>query len=226
MKDIKSIKQRTKSWWKQNLANFITVVGLFLTILFIYLCLYRPEMLWLIAVLTIPIGASDYIDGKAAKKYGESLLGSILDRKRDRIFIFPSLIILAWHHRWKLEQLPLVLVYVEKTLIILTIILEIVVLLTFFVGIILKSIEIVFYNQEKEGLDLHPNKAGKDSIFCGFAVIMIWIWSLTIEKYSGLPVLYALTPLLTYGLIRMIWKRMQSLQEYWERVFPKNNKAQ
>ncbi|KPJ54844.1 hypothetical protein AMJ47_03295 [Parcubacteria bacterium DG_72] len=219
---MKDIKERTKSWWKLNLANFITVVGLFLTIVFIYLCLYHPEMLWLIAALIIPIEASDYIDGKIARRYGESLLGSILDRKRDRVFIFPSLIILAWHHRWKLEQLPTALVYAGKILIIITIILEVITLLTFFVGVVLKSIEIVFYNQKKEKLDLGPNEAGRDSIYCGFAVITVWIWSLTIEKYSGLPVIYFSTPLLAYGLGRMIWKRILSLHGYWERVFPKN----
>lgn len=226
MKDIQEIKKRTKSWWLANLANVITVTGLALTIVFLYLCLYRPDMLWLIAPLTIPIAASDYYDGKAAKRFGESLLGSILDRKRDRVFIFPSLIILAWHHRWKLEQLPAVLVYVGKFLIIIALMLEVVVLFTFFVGIILKSIEAVFYSQKKEKLNLNPNWAGKDSIYCGFAVVMIWIWSLTIQKYTDLPILLLFTPLLGYGLGRMIWRRIQSLHNYCERVFPKNNKAQ
>lgn len=88
-----------KNKYFKMLPNILTIARLFLTILFIILCL-NTEMYLTIILDFLLICVSDIVDGKIARYFNAvTLLGSILDVFADSFFIFSSLSILCYKEK-------------------------------------------------------------------------------------------------------------------------------
>jgi cardiolipin synthase len=78
-----------------TVPNALSVVRLAGIPLFLYLVLGPHEDGWAIVVLMVA-GATDYLDGKIARRYGQfSRLGQLLDPAADRLYILATLLALV-----------------------------------------------------------------------------------------------------------------------------------
>ncbi len=90
------MKEWLKNWLFQNLANLITTARLIFSVWLVILAIYSQQ-LFLMFILVILCGITDYADGSVARRYGiESKTGGFLDRMADKIFICPTILILIW----------------------------------------------------------------------------------------------------------------------------------
>jgi phosphatidylglycerophosphate synthase len=198
-----------------NLANLITVLGLASSIAFLITVLFYRNELLLSAIFGTIAGISDLLDGWIARKLDiASPIGRFLDQSRDRIFIFPSMIILAWHHRWKMFSIPLPALIIAQACIAVILILELAIALIWIKGIKL-------YWQGKP-MDFAPNKWGKRKMFTGFLIVIVWVWSLVIEQYLDADVLKFSCLSIIAGMGLMMWFSYESLRDYYKRIEPKN----
>ena len=197
---------------KENLANVITIIGLVAAIWLLVMAINNPEQLLSIFLLAGIVSISDFIDGRLARKFNASTeFGSILDRIRDRMFVYPSLIILTWHHRWKLTDLPFQTITgtLTKAAIIGILIMEILLFIACCIGII--------WYLGGTKISLSPNKWGSKKTFSGFLVVLIWLFSLMVEKYFGFSLIKISIFVIDLGLILMIYWGYKSLLEYCKR---------
>jgi len=100
-----------RGWFLRNLANTITIFGILLcAILTGVVCFYPERTDWILELLS-GIFATDYLDGKTARRFGESRLGAALDRIRDKHAIFNVLIFLIRdgrvHISYKMVSVPM-----------------------------------------------------------------------------------------------------------------------
>lgn len=212
IKKICLISDKLKKWPRQNLANFITAFGLLMTSWYLATVYYHPERLKQIFFSGLSIGLTDYFDGKIARRFGaESMLGSIIDRIRDLVFIYPSLFILVWRYRWESMSLPFSNVTIPFTKGVMFVIfgLEGFLLFIFFAGSIL--------NLRGRKIDLLPNKWGQKKMYCSFVVVLVWLLSLAVEKDLGLPLIYCSIWVIYLGFGLMLYWRVRSLENYWQR---------
>ncbi len=166
---------KNNDWLFKNLANMLTVIGLLMAVWLLIVAISNPEQLWLMLLLTVLIGLTDFFDGKLAKRLQiESTLGKALDRLRDKIFICPVLVILAWRYL-PLQNLSVVFNTFTIALISLIILIECLLFSALIFGI-------------TKNLDIASNKFGKAKMFCEFILILIWLIILNIEKYFSIPV--------------------------------------
>jgi len=206
---MKDIKQRTKSWYKQNRANFITIAGLITSSWLLFEIIFNPQKLGKITILYFLSGISDFLDGKVAKWLKiESPFGSIADQFRDKILFCPSQIILIIQYYEKFHPSFFALMFVFAAL----------ELLTFFGGIV----GIFWHIKGFKEIEIESSKWGRKKTFAGFIVgllIIIYIYfSAQIIKIPALGVAY-------FGLVLIIYWSLKNLAEYKNRVWP-NNKAQ
>jgi len=201
---MKDLKQRSKNWWNQNLANIVTVIGLISSALFLIAVIIEPKNLFKITLFAFIAGISDFVDGPIARHLKtESVVGSYLDRIRDRIFVYPAIIVLGWYYRNEiifpefLFALLLALTFYE--------------VLIFRIG----TIGFWWYLRGKD-IDLKVNDSGKKKIFAGFSVVFVWIISLNLIAL-GLPALKFSTWLIYLGLFLMIYWSHVSWQDYAHR---------
>lgn len=196
---------------KENLANIITFIGFVDAFALLVIAIYNnPELLWLIDFLFVMGCLTDLIDGPIARKLKiETLIGSLLDRLRDRALIYPTLAVLIWHHRWNFTNLVLTAQVLTIVFVVIIIGLEILLLIACSVGVIW------FLGGAK--IDLQPNKWGRKKAFSSFIVVLIWLFSLTIEKYQGFPMIKYSIFVIDLGLILMIYWAYKSLEEYCKR---------
>lgn len=193
-----------RSWWKENLANVITVVGLVSSVYFIWIVWMEPKNLLKISISAIIAGITDFVDGPVARKFkSESIFGSYMDRARDRLFIYPGIIILGWQYKEK--------ILVPEILVCLLVSLALFEILIFCIGVIG-----LLWHIKGEDLDLSPNKYGKRKIFTGFMIIFIWIASLNIESLGISFLVYSIW-LIYSGLALMIYWSYISSKEYMNR---------
>jgi phosphatidylglycerophosphate synthase len=215
MKDIQEIKQRTKSWWRQNTANIITVAGLITSSWLLFEIIFRPKELARITVLYLLSGITDFLDGKMARWLKvESPLGSIADQFRDKVLFCPSQIILVIQY-WKMFQISIFALMA---------VIGILETITFAGGVI----GIFWHIKGFKTIAINSSNWGRKKTFAGFIVgllIIIYIYpfsfSAGIVKTPALAVAYL-------GLVLMIYWSLKSLAEYKARVWPngQNNKAQ
>jgi len=200
---IQKMKDKTKNWYKQNLANFISFIKIVASFLFFYELLYGKNILGTIIYGSIA-ALADLIDGPAARWLKiESVFGSYLDRIGDRIFIYPTLVILGWQHKNEIIFPGLFFALICS--------------LAFF-EILLSRVGITGLLWHAKGLkvNLEPNKAGKKKIFTGFILVFIWIASLWL-KSIGLPVLKYSIYLIYLGLVLMVYWACISWRQYTAR---------
>jgi len=193
-----------REWFFQNLANMVTILGFLATIWLLVIAINNPEELWLIMLLAGIVGLSDLIDGIVARKLKiTSSYGAALDRLRDKIFVAPILIILTWHHAWKLTNLPSILTTLTTALVIALVTMEIFLFIAWWTGLFTKLI-------------LTANKWGKRKMFCEFLAVIFWLISLTIEKYSNFSVIRFSIYLIDLILTVTVFLAAKSLEGYYQ----------
>ena len=198
-----------KRWFFQNMANAITVFGLIGTFWLLVIIISNPEQLWLILILAGLISLTDLIDGSVARRLEiKSNFGSALDRLRDKIFICPLLIILAWHYPESLGTASIVVNTLTKALIVVIVLLESLLLTIWLIGIIKK-------------LDVGSNKYGQAKMFCEFLVVMSWLISLTVKKYLDFSLIHFSIYLIDLIMVATIYLAIRSLEGYYQKY---NNK--
>lgn len=203
-KKIQKIKQRTRSWWKRNLANVATVIGILSSLYFIWIALTEPENLLKITISAIIAGITDFIDGYIAREFKiESVFGSYIDRLRDRLLIYPGIVILGLQY-WEKITFPGIAI----------VLLFFLACLEFFI-IRIGVIGLRWHLKGKD-LDLKVSEYGKKKVFAGFMVVFIYILSLDIESF-GIPLLRYSIWLIYIGLGLMVYWAYVSWKEYQDR---------
>jgi len=216
MKDRK-IKQRTKNWWRQNLANIVTVSGVIFAFLFLRAAALEFENIPKQIIYALLTAATDLADGRIArsKKGAITIFGSYIDRIRDRIFIFPGIIILAWQHQEKIV-FPELFIGLMLTLVFF----EFLIFRIGFIG--------YWWHRRGKEIDLQSSKFGQKKMFAGFAIVLIWLFSLFFE-YRGIISMEYSAWLIYFGLALMNFWSYISWQEYANREIEArktNKKAQ
>ena len=198
----KTLYLQLKDLFFQNLANVITALGLLGAIWLLVIAISDPEQLWLILVLAGLVGLTDLVDGWLAKFLKiQSDFGAAFDRLRDKIFICPTLIVLAWYYCNTSTSLPIITSTLTKALVILVILIEILLFTAWIIAIIKK-------------LDIASNKAGRRKMFLEFTVVMFWLVSLALEKYLEFPSLRFSIYLIDLILVVTIYLAVKSLECY------------
>jgi len=207
------MKDRLQNWFLKSRANIITTIGLITSVWFFMTVLQNPEKIKTIFVLALISALTDFIDGPVARKLKiQSDFGSFMDRIRDRVFVYPALIVLVLRNKNNIDGLNTV----TNALIGAIIFLEIFIFIS-------GSVAIFWHLKGCKKISLEPNESGKKKVFTGFIIILIWIFSLTFGDYSSLFSIKYSIFLIDFGLILMIFWGTKSLEEYIERS--KNNKA-
>ncbi len=164
--------ENNRSWFFQNLANFITVFGLIFSVWLIFLVIIDPQSILLITVLSALIGFSDFADGKIARHLKiKSLFGTALDRLRDKIFICTILIALFCNFCNRLNE-PLYIISLTGALVVIAVFLECCIFGRWLYDLI-------------KGFDVTAGQSGRIKMFIQFFIVIIWLVSLMIEKYAN-----------------------------------------
>lgn len=218
-----SVRERTKNWWKKNLANLITVIGIISAFLFLRAVAMEAENIKKQIIYAFITAITDFVDGIIARRTKTvSVFGSYIDRIRDRLFIYPGIIILGWHHREKII-FPELLVCLMASL-------------AFFEILIFRIGAVGYYWYRRgKNIDLQPNRFGKKKMFAGFTVILVWLASLLFQCQKISFLKYSIW-LIYFGLALMIFWSYVSWQDYAhreidlrkmnseEKIYTKNNK--
>lgn len=212
------MRNRFISWFMKSRANIITTIGLITSVWFFMIILQNPEKTKTIFILALISALTDFIDGPVARKLNiKSSFGSFMDRIRDRVFVYPALVILAIRNKDAINSLNTA----TNALIGAIIFLEVLIFLS-------GAVAIFWHLKGTKNINLDPNNWGKKKVFTGFMVVLIWIFSLAFKDYSPLISIKNSIFLIDFGLILMIFWGVKSLEEYAERSkgIEKNNKAQ
>ena len=207
---IERVKERTKNWWRQNLANLITVIGLIFSFLFLHAVLFNHRSILKIMIYASIAGITDFIDGLVARALkSETIFGSYMDRIRDRIFVYPGIIILGYQHKN--------IIFHSEFLFCILVSLIILELMIFRIGVIGLWWHIKGKTIGGKDIDLNPSKYGKRKMFTGFIVVFIFIASLGI-KHLWIPCFLDYSIFIIYvGLCLMVYWAYVSLGEYMKR---------
>lgn len=186
----------------ENLANAITCLRLILSAWLIILAIYGNQ-LFLMFVLALLCIVSDYLDGKVARLFGiESRAGSILDRLADKVFIVPTIVILALRY-WP-NNISLALQILTGSLVAVVVLLETLLLISGVFGVV-------------KGLEISANRWGKRKMAFSCTAVFLWFCSLVVEKYFRIKVFYASVILIDLILLAVVFLTIKSIEGYFER---------
>jgi CDP-diacylglycerol---glycerol-3-phosphate 3-phosphatidyltransferase len=196
-----------KNQFFQNLANIVTILGIFSAIaLALVLSLY-PSALWLAVILAAATVFTDLYDGHLARKFNiKSELGAVLDRIRDKIFICSALILLAWRKQLIPTDLSQTSMICAKAMILLILLFEILLLISGVIGIAKK-------------MDIKAGQFGKWKMISEFIVVMAWIFFLAIGKMFALGVFQFFIWPINALMALTIFFAYKSLEGYAKRYF-------
>jgi len=201
--------EETKKLFFRNLANIVTILGIIGAVWLFIIILAYPEELWLIIILSVFIGLTDFIDGRVARSLKiESSLGSALDRIRDKLFIPPILVFLVWHY-WPAEDHSVVLTTLTAALVVCSVAIEIVLFAGWVFGLLTKK-------------SVQSNRYGRIKMFLQFCIVMVWLISLAIQEYAIGYSIYLINGLLAIT----IYYAVKSLEGYYLLYFRKEQKTQ
>jgi len=206
------MNKKVKEWIFKNLANAVTIFGLIGTFWLLVIAINNPEQLWLILILAGLVSLTDLIDGLIARRLKiKSNFGSALDRLRDKVFICPLLIILAWYYPESLITASIVVGTLTKALTAVIVLLESLLLTIWFIGIIKK-------------LDVSSNQYGRIKMFHEFLVVIFWLISLTVKKYLDFSLIHFSIYLIDFIMVITIYLAIRSLEGYYQKYNNKDNK--
>jgi len=162
------------SWIVRNLANFITSVGLFMSVVLLWEVVFHRE--WIVAIfLSVSfVLITDFLDGWVARRLNIiSKLGAAMDRLRDKIFqltMFSFFLLDPRVDLWlKIPAYPLIMI-------------EILLLSIWFLGV-------------KKNLNVSAGKWGKAKMFLVSAGILACP-AIIIAQEHGMKVPHFVTPTL------------------------------
>jgi CDP-diacylglycerol--glycerol-3-phosphate 3-phosphatidyltransferase len=120
-KDKSQMLTRMKKWLFYNSANMITMFGFALCPFLLWAILASPAKLWLSFTLLALIIASDFADGKVARHFKIiSQFGSVADRLRDKLCLAAVFTFLLTDKRLdSLKTVTILLLAIESLLLIL-----------------------------------------------------------------------------------------------------------
>ncbi|MFA5878180.1 MAG: CDP-alcohol phosphatidyltransferase family protein [Candidatus Staskawiczbacteria bacterium] len=197
--------QTRESWLFKNLANIITVSGLFLTFGLIFLAATNPYRIWEIVTLVILIGLSDFLDGKVARYFKiQSAFGEAIDRFRDKIFICTVLLLLVWYlnrteHRFFYLTPPTII-------------------LTGFVILLECGLMGRWLYDLLTGRSVKAGQNGRIKMFIQFFLVAIWLIVLALEKCLNCDLFSSAVYLIDTLLIVVIYYAIKSLIGYYQRA--------
>ena len=188
----------------QNLANAITGLGIFLSFWLLMVAIMAKEQVWLVFLLVLMIGLTDFIDGRIARHMKiESHLGKVMDRLRDKLFICPTLFILAWYY-WPLYLKNVFVNTITAALVLSIVLIEVLLFVAGFIGVFKKW-------------DVSSNEFGKIKMFGEFITVVFWLLCLNIEKYLEIPVMKFCVYLINAALAVILYFSVKSLAGYYQR---------
>lgn len=189
------------NWLISNAANFITVAGLTSAVWTIVILVSNGSPNFeLVIGLAIFTALTDFFDGFISRKWKiESVLGSSLDKIRDKIFVTFLIAILSF------EYLPLsaskLVSGFTRTVVIMIITAEIVSFIGLIIGLAKK-------------IDTQANKYGKWKM--GFETTGVLLWLIILAYFpqnTNLILLVDMVLLIAFGLA------LKSLEGYWSRLY-------
>ncbi len=192
-----------KNWIWKNLANIVTGFGFFLVLWLIIVLVCAPERLFLAFLLFLIAGATDYLDGKIARRFNIiSDVGKLLDRIRDKMLVCSIFPLLLWYH-WPKENFFFATT-ITLALIIGIMMIELFLFIAGFVGTI-------------KGWDVGASRSGKVKMFAEFIVITFWFSFLAVDKYLQLDLFQYLVYVLDAMLAVVLYLSIKSLGGYCQR---------
>jgi CDP-diacylglycerol--glycerol-3-phosphate 3-phosphatidyltransferase len=205
--------ERVRNWFFQNIANFVTLAGLVGAVWLLMVAINDPDQLWLILLLFMAVGLSDLVDGWISRKLKiTGMLGVALDRLRDKILICSTLIIVVWSYKDSLDNLPMLVITLTESLVVVLLIIEALLVVSWSMGVFKK-------------LDVKSCGFGKRKMFAQFSILLLWLGSLSAEKYLGIHAFGWLVYIIDLALLVTIYWAIKSLQVYSEKYFFSNNVA-
>jgi len=212
------MKAQAKIWFRSrvfaNLANAVTFLGLLCTVWLIVLLITKPDQLALILVLVAVIGVTDLADGKIAQRFSiTSTVGTVLDRLRDKLFIGSLFGFLVWS-TCTTQRFHFLLATLTQALVLLMLFIEVLLFLAGWIGI-------------AKHITINSNEQGRIKMAILFGAACLWVLSLAIEKYGNFPLVPALAIyVIDIALIVALLYALKSIEEYYARFRPQNNKQQ
>lgn len=202
------MKEWLKNWLFQNLANLITTARLIFSAWLVILAIYSQQ-LFLVFILVILCGITDYADGLVARRYGiESKTGGFLDRMADKIFICPTLLILIWRYLPQIE-VDIFWRFLTVGLVVVIILLEVFLAISGILGAI-------------KGLDISSNQWGRLKMVFQSAAVFLWFLFLVIEFDLKIKIFFFSIYLIDTIFIVAIYLAIKSIDSYsqrWEQKF-------
>jgi len=198
------MKEQLRNWFFVNLANAITTARFIFSAWLIVLAIFSEE-LFLMFVLVILCGITDAFDGWTARRFKiTSQIGGVLDRMADKIFICPTIVILASRF-WPLADIYSTLIRILTTgLVGVVILLEVFLITAGVFGLI-------------RGVDTSSNRWGKKKMMFQVAAIFVWFLSLVIEYHIEIKIFFISIYVINIILIIAIGLAVKSIGGYWER---------
>lgn len=201
--DDLTVKNYLKILCFANFANFITIIRLIFSIWLVILIIFSNQ-LFLMFILVILCGLTDVADGWVARRYNiASRIGALLDRLADKIFICPTIIVLAWRYLSSIE-INFLLKFLTQSLVGIIVFLELILI-----------VSAVF--SALKGIDTSSNIWGKRKMVFQSAAVFLWFFTLVIEKYSKIKIFFFSAYFLDIVLIIVIYLAIKSLGGYWKR---------
>lgn len=195
------IRYRLYDWLILNVANFITVAGLTSVVWTIVILTSNGKPNFnLVIGLAIFTALTDWFDGFISRKWKiESVLGSSLDKIRDKIFVTFLIAILAF--KYLPPDASKLVSGFTRTVVIIVILAEI----TSFVGLLIGL---------AKKIDTQANIYGKWKM--GFETTGVLLWLITLTYFpqnTDLILLIDIVLLFAFGLA------LKSLEGYWSRLY-------
>ncbi len=204
-----SLKENGKSWFYNNLANFITSVRLICTFCIMIIGAYYPEMIMAMFILVILASVSDLLDGKIARRNGTtSEFGGFLDRVADKLFICSIVVIIVWRY-WPVGNIHFLKIITEG-IVGSVIFLEIILIFTSVVGF--------FY-----GVSVSSNKWGKLKMVLQTTAVILWFFLLVLSEYIAVNLHLAIITV-DICLVLAVFFAVKSISGYYEKFMLKLKK--
>ena len=196
------MKEWLKNWLFQNLANLITTARLIFSAWLVILAIYSQQ-LFLMFILVILCGITDYADGLVARRYHiEGRIGGFLDRTADKIFICPTILVLIWRYLPQIE-VDVFWRFLTVGLVVVIVLLEIFLTASGIFGLF-------------KGLSINSNEWGKKKMMFQWVAVLVWFFSLILEHHLKIKIFFVSILVIDFILVIAIRLSVKSIEGYWK----------